>query len=378
MLTLLSEQIDKRITQKRKRRTRITMGLANKLAAPQIKKLVAYQSARRIGGIGNNYLNANESPYPAYQMPKQESWQRYPDFLPGDLTTKYGLYSETPSDCVLTTRGADEGIDLLIRAFCEPNKDSIVINTPTYAMYDFIAEAHQVSMAKIALTTDGFKLDVPAYGALTAQPKIIFLCHPNNPTGNLLCRQDVLALAKKYSDEAFVVVDEAYIEFTPSDSFALDIASTPNLIVLRTLSKAFSLAAVRIGFVLANSEVIQLLAKLIAPYPIPDPSARIALNSLSEMGVSYMEAQRDRILFSKAEVEKKLKALSCVERVYPSVTNFLLVKFEDSVKVFNYLVQHGIILRDQAKQPGLENHLRISIGDDIDLQQMLDCLASLK
>ena len=354
------------------------MGLANKLAAPQIKKLVAYQSARRIGGIGNNYLNANESPYSAYQMPKQESWQRYPDFLPGDLTTKYGLYSGTPSDCVLTTRGADEGIDLLIRAFCEPNKDSIVINTPTYAMYDFIAEAHQVSIAKIALTPGDFKLDVPAYGALTAQPKIIFLCHPNNPTGNLLSRQDVLTLAKKYSDEAFVVVDEAYIEFTPSDSFALDIASTPNLIVLRTLSKAFSLAAVRIGFVLANSDVIQLLAKLIAPYPIPDPCARIALNSLSETGVSYMEAQRDHILFSKTEVEKKLKTLSCVERVYPSVTNFLLVKFEDSVKVFNYLVEHGIILRDQAKQPGLENHLRISIGDDIDLQQMLDCLASLK
>jgi histidinol-phosphate aminotransferase len=354
------------------------MGLANKLAAPQIKELVAYQSARRIGGVGNNYLNANESPYPAYQMPEKESWQRYPDFLPGDLTTKYGLYSGISGEYVLTTRGADEGIDLLIRAFCEPNKDSIAINTPTYAMYDFIAEAHQVAITRVSLTAEQFALDVAAYDALAEQPKIVFLCHPNNPTGNLLTRKDVLVLAEKYADEAFVVVDEAYIEFSPNDSFAAEIAATPNLIVLRTLSKAFSLAAVRIGFVLANPDVIELLAKLIAPYPIPDPCARIALNALSDMGVSYMEAQRDRILSNKKEVEKKLKLLSCVEHVHSSATNFLLVKFEDSAKTFSYLVENGIILRDQAKQPGLENHLRITIGDDTDMQQMLDCLALMK
>ena len=259
MLTLLSEQNDKRITQKRKRRTRITMGLANKLAAPQIKKLVAYQSARRIGGIGNNYLNANESPYPAYQMPIQESWQRYPDFLPGDLTAKYGLYSGTPSDCVLTTRGADEGIDLLIRAFCEPNKDSIVINTPTYSMYDFIAEAHQVSIAKIALTPGDFKLDVPAYGALTAQPKIILLCHPNNPTGSIVSKnnmKNIIEIASK--NNCWLLSDEVYrgaeLNGVESPSFY---GTYDKTIVNAGLSKAYRLPGLRIGWTVGPEDYIK-------------------------------------------------------------------------------------------------------------------------
>lgn len=350
------------------------MSLADKLAAPQIKELVPYQSARRIGGIGNNYLNANESPYGAYDMPKAESWERYPDFLPNDLATKYGLYAGTPENFVLTTRGADEGIDLLIRAFCEPKKDSIVVCPPTYAMYDFVAEAHQVGVKVAALSPPEFQLDIESFKAISGKPKLVFLCHPNNPTGNLLKKSDVKALAKHYRDEALVVIDEAYIEFTPNDSFALDIASTPNLVILRTLSKAFSLAAVRIGFVLANPDVIDLLAKLIAPYPIPDPCARIALHALSDTGVSFMEAQRDRILLTRQAVEKKLNDLACVGKVYSSVTNFLLVHFKDSKKTFEYLAEHGIILRDQSHAPGLENHLRITIGDDADMEQLLDCL----
>ena len=353
------------------------MSLADKLAAPQIKDLVPYHSARRIGGVGNNYLNANESPYGAYGMPKEESWERYPDFLPSDLAAKYGLYAGTPENFVLTTRGADEGIDLLIRAFCEPKKDSIVVCPPTYAMYDFIAEAHQVGVEVASLTPLEFQVDIGRFKGITGKPKLVFLCHPNNPTGNLLRKSDVKALTDHYANEALVVIDEAYIEFTPDDSFVHDIASTPNLVILRTLSKAFSLAAVRIGFVLANPDVIELLSKLIAPYPIPDPCARIALNALSELGVAFMGAQRDRILFTRKAVEKKLIELACVEKVYPSVTNFLLVHFKDSKKTFDYLASHGIILRDQAHSPGLENHLRITIGDDADMEQLLECLACM-
>lgn len=354
------------------------MSLAYKLAAPQIKDLTPYQSARRIGGIGNNYLNANESPYPAYEMPKGECWERYPDFLPQDLATKYALYTGIPANFLLTTRGADEGIDLLIRAFCEPKQDSIVISPPTYAMYDFIAEAHQVQTEVASLSRPDFELDIESFKRITKKPKLIFLCHPNNPTGNLLNKNQVKALAENYRNESLVVIDEAYIEFTPNDSFALEIASTPNLIVLRTMSKAFSLAAVRIGFVLANPDIIELLKKLIAPYPIPDPSAQIALNAVSDLGISYMEAQRDRILLTKKEVEKRLKELSCVENVYPSVTNFLLVKFRDSKAIFEFLKDRGIILRDQSQALGLENHLRITMGDDADMKQLLDCLALIE
>ena len=354
------------------------MSLADKLAARQIKDLIPYQSARRIGGIGNSYLNANESPYPAYEMPEKETWQRYPDFLPGDLVTKYGLYAHTQSDNVLTTRGADEGIDLLIRAFCEPKQDSIVISPPTYAMYGFIAEAHQGEIQNVPLIAPEFSLDLNSFKSIKKNPKLVFLCHPNNPTGNLLKRSDVVSIADHFKDEAFVVIDEAYIEFTPNESFALDINKVPNLVILRTLSKAFSLAAVRIGFVLAQPDVIELLSKLIAPYPIPDPSARIALNALSDIGVSFMETQRDRILSTKKSVKKKLNELPFVENIYPSVTNFLLVKFADSKKTFDYLSDHGIILRDQAQALGLENHLRITIGDDADMEQLLDCLALMR
>ena len=350
------------------------MNIADKLAAPQIKDLVPYQSARRVGGIGNNYLNANESPYAAYQMPADESWERYPDFLPTDLATKYALYAGIPADFVLTTRGADEGIDLLIRAFCEPKRDSIVISPPTYAMYEFIAQAHIVGVEVASLSQTDFQLDVESFKRITTKPKLIFLCNPNNPTGNLLKKQDLRVIVEQYSDDALVIVDEAYIEFSPNDSLALDLASMPNLVLLRTLSKAFSLAAVRIGFVLANPDVIELLKKLIAPYPIPDPSARIALNTLSDSGVSYMEAQRDRILFTKGEATKTLRKFSCVEKIYPSVTNFLLIEFKNSHKVFEHLKEHGIILRDQSHAPGLQNHLRITIGDDSDMQQLLDCL----
>ncbi len=354
------------------------MCLADKLAARQIKDLTPYQSARRIGGIGNNYLNANESPYPAYEMPEKETWQRYPDFLPGDLTTKYGLYAGTQSDNILTTRGADEGIDLLIRAFCEPRRDSIVISPPTYAMYDFIAEAHQVEIQNVPLIAPEFNLDLDSFKLIKKSPKLVFLCHPNNPTGNLLKKSEVISIAEHFKDEAFVVIDEAYIEFTPNESFALDINKLPNLVVLRTMSKAFSLAAVRIGFVLAQPDVIELLSKLIAPYPIPDPSARIALNALSEMGVAFMEAQRDQILLTKKSFKKKLTELPIVENVYPSVTNFILVKFADSKNTFDHLSEHGIILRDQAQALGLENHLRITIGDDADMEHLLECLALMR
>lgn len=354
------------------------MSIADKLAAPQIKKLIPYQSARRIGGIGNNYLNANESPYAAFEMPTNESWERYPDFLPSELATRYGLYAGTPAEYVLTTRGADEGIDLLIRAFCEPKQDSIIVCPPTYAMYDFVAEAHQVGIEVAPLAAPEYQLNIESFKKIGSKPKLIFLCHPNNPTGNLLNRSDVKALADHFSEEALVIIDEAYIEFTPDDSFVHEIQSTPNLVILRTLSKAFSLAAVRIGFVLANPDVIELLGKLIAPYPIPDPCARIALNAVSDTGVSFMEAQRDRILYTKKNVEKKLNELPCVEKVYSSVTNFLLVRFNDSKKTFEYLSEHGIILRDQSHAPGLENHLRITIGDDADMEQLLDCLAQLE
>ena len=352
------------------------MGLAEKLAAPQFKDLQAYQSARRIGGIGNIYLNANESPYPAFRMSAGESWQRYPDFLPAQLTAQYAAYAGVPAGQVITTRGADEGIDLMVRAFCEPRRDAVIINPPTYSMYEFIARAHQVDVIAAPLS-DSFDPDVEANCLTAPGTKLIFFCCPNNPTGNLPDRDAVIAVAERNRNDAFVIIDEAYIEYCPDHSFAALIDEYPNLVVLRTLSKAFGLAAIRIGFLLADPEVIALLAKLIAPYPIPDPSARIALNALSKDGIDYMRQQRDKTLADRERYRQRLAGLACVETVYPSATNFLLMKLTDSDEVFDYLRQKEIILRDQSQAPGLSNHLRITIGTAQEMEQVITCLSQL-
>ncbi len=352
------------------------MGMADKLAAEQLKDLEAYQSARRIGGIGKVYLNANESPHPAFHMPAGETWQRYPDFLPEDLARRYAEYAGVAAEQVIATRGADEGIDLLLRGFCEPDRDAVVLNPPTYAMYDFIAAAHRVETIEVPLTSD-FALNVPDNVVAAARAKLVFLCNPNNPTGNALGRDQILALADRLRDQSLVVVDEAYSEYCPDESVVDAIATHPNLIVLRTLSKAFSLAAVRIGFVLAAADVITLIAKLIAPYPIPDPCARIALDALGEEGLDWMATRRDSTVALRANVAGRLAELSCVERVYPSVTNFLLVKFRDAGATFSQLKRQGIILRDQTQAPGLADHLRISIGAEQEMEQLLDCLTEM-
>lgn len=353
------------------------MGLADKLASPQIKELEVYQSARRIGGAGNVYLNANESPFPAYKMPTDESWQRYPDFLPDQVARDYARYAGVSSASTLTVRGADEAIDLLIRCFCQPQKDSIRINSPTYAMYEFIAKAHQVAVIDIPLN-DNFSLDMDQKLANKNKSKLIFLCHPNNPTGNLLKVKDVLSLAESHKDDALIIVDEAYIEFCPDCSLVGKIENYPNLVVLRTLSKAFAMAAVRIGFVIADESVIELIAKLIAPYPIPDPCARIALNALSDEGIAFMLEQRDRIISIKAKYQEKLADLVSVKRVYPSVVNFLLTEFEDSQTIFAELKKNGIILRDQNHIPNLANHLRITIGEETEMERLISCLSQLE
>ena len=223
------------------------MSLANKLVVTALKDLTPYQSARRIGGMGQIYLNANESAFPPYQMPENETWNRYPDFLPSELAKAYGRYANVSPDNVLAVRGADEAIDLLIRAYCEPHQDAIRIQSPTYSMYEFVAQAHGVAVETVPLN-DQFALNVAANQQAAADQKrlkILFICNPNNPTGNLMAVSDIIRIAEAQRDQAFVVVDEAYIEYTPSDTLLPLLADHPNLVIIRTLSKAFALAAAR-------------------------------------------------------------------------------------------------------------------------------------
>ncbi|EOX3395795.1 histidinol-phosphate transaminase, partial [Vibrio cholerae] len=261
-----------------------------KLARQQIQALTPYLSARRIGGSGDVWLNANESPFNNEYKTDFARLNRYSDCQPKAMIQAYANYAGVQPEQVLTSRGADEGIELLIRAFCEPNQDAILFCPPTYGMYAISAETFGVERKKVPLTTD-WQLDLPSIEANLDRVKLVFVCSPNNPTGNLVKRADIIKLLEMTQDRAIVVMDEAYIDFFPEASTVDLLAQYPNLAILRTLSKAFALAGLRCGFTLANAELINVLLKVIAPYPVPVPVAEIAVQALSPAGLARAKYQ---------------------------------------------------------------------------------------
>ncbi|EJV7638474.1 histidinol-phosphate transaminase, partial [Vibrio cholerae] len=261
-----------------------------KLARQQIQALTPYLSARRIGGSGDVWLNANESPFNNEYKTDFARLNRYSDCQPKAMIQAYANYAGVQPEQVLTSRGADEGIELLIRAFCEPNQDAILFCPPTYGMYAISAETFGVERKKVPLTAD-WQLDLPSIEANLDRVKLVFVCSPNNPTGNLVKRADIIKLLEMTQDRAIVVMDEAYIDFCPEASTVDLLAQYPNLAILRTLSKAFALAGLRCGFTLANAELINVLLKVIAPYPVPVPVAEIAVQALSPAGLARAKYQ---------------------------------------------------------------------------------------
>lgn len=355
------------------------MSLAKKLVVTTLKNLLPYQSARRIGGMGQTYLNANESAFPPYQMPTRETWNRYPDFLPSQLARAYSRYANVSPNNVLAVRGADEAIDLLIRTYCEPNRDAIRIQDPTYSMYEFVAQAHGIAIETIPLD-DQFGLNVAANqqaGTDGKRLKLVFICNPNNPTGNLVPLRDIIRIAEAQRDRAFVVVDEAYIEYASAETLLPLLAEYPNLVVIRTLSKAFALAAIRVGFIVAEEDVLEQINKLIPPYPMPDESAKIGINALSDTGIEYMRSCCEQIIALREQTRNELMQLSSVEEVYDSQTNFLLVRFKKASDAMKHLLSAGIVIRDQTHFMQLPQHLRISIGVPEDMQETLSHLQRL-
>ncbi|OZG69978.1 histidinol-phosphate transaminase [Hahella sp. CCB-MM4] len=347
--------------------------LASQLAPPAIQKLQPYQSARRIGGNGHLWLNANELEKNLTHEISPVPLNRYPDFLPQQLAETYRQYAgladpkrETANSFhhAIAVRGADEAIDLLIRAFCQPGKDRLMICPPTYGMYEFCANAHGVDVIKAPLK-DNFQLDLDAIKASVHQANLLFLCSPNNPTGNLIDVEDIREVLNHTRQSTLVAVDEAYIEFAPQNTIVDLLEDYPNLIVIRTLSKAFGLAAVRCGFLLCHESVMKIIQRLVAPYPIPDPSARISLAALSLQGVTGMQQAVDRLISTREVFAAKLRAIPCISTVFPSHTNFILVKAEKlgDRNLFEYLLDQGIVTRDQSHDPALSGCLRITIGE---------------
>ncbi|MGR5360275.1 histidinol-phosphate transaminase [Vibrio mediterranei] len=336
-----------------------------KLARKQVQQLTPYMSARRIGGSGDIWLNANESPFNNEYKTDFARLNRYSECQPKALIEAYAAYAGVKPEQTLTSRGADEGIELLIRAFCEPGEDSILFCPPTYGMYAISAETIGVNRKTVPLTAD-WQLNLPEIEANLDGVKVLFVCSPNNPTGNLVKREDIIALLEMTKDKAIVVMDEAYIDFCPEASTVDLLAQYPNLAILRTLSKAFALAGLRCGFTLANEELINVLLKVIAPYPVPIPVAEIAVQALSEQGLARAKFQVLDLNANRAYLQAGLSTLPGVT-VYEGWGNYLLVEFANGDELFKAAWNTGIILRNSP----IENCVRISVGNRDECEKTL-------
>lgn len=349
------------------------------LSRQNVQALTPYQSARKLGGNGAIWLNANEYPTsPDFQLSGKDL-NRYPEPQPQAVLENYAAYAGLKAENVIVTRGGDEGIELAIKAFCQPEQDAILFCPPTYGMYAVSAETIGVQAFKVNQTAE-FQLDLPAIKTTLEQNtniKVVFVCNPNNPTGTLLNRQDVLELLEFTRNRAIVVLDEAYIEFSQADTFVPELANFPHLAIIRTLSKAFALAGLRCGFTLANPELIQILNKVIAPYPIPVPSADLAEQALRPANIEVVKQRVQGILAGRAWLAEELAKIPSVEQVFDTHSNYILVKFQDGPKVFKALWDKGIILRDQHKAVNLTNCVRITIGTDEENRAVIEAIKAV-
>jgi histidinol-phosphate aminotransferase len=345
------------------------------LARPEIRAMQPYSSARMEASGGEVLLNANESAW-APVGDDGLGCNRYPEPQPAALVdalaTLYGVRREQ----LLVGRGSDEAIDLLVRAFCRAGRDAILIQPPTFGMYAVCARVQDAGIVEVPLAADA-ALDVDAVlAALTPAVKLVFVCTPNNPTGQPVPRTEVERLVQALAGRALLVVDEAYVEFADEDSVADLIDRYDNLAVLRTLSKAWALAGVRIGSLLANAEVIALLRRIMAPYPLPLPSVDAALLALSGWGQANAREHLAIVRAERTRMCEALRQLPGVREVLPSQANFLAVRFDDAAGAYQHLLAAGIVVRDVRRYPNLGDALRITIGTPAENERVLAVLAS--
>jgi len=342
------------------------------LVRPDILALAPYSSARKEAKGGRVWLDANENP--ATPAAGQPLFNRYPDPQPPDLLAKLaGLYGVTSAQC-LVTRGSDEGIDLLLRTFCRAGQDAILITPPTYGMYVVAAGIQGAKVVKVPLVRNtNFGLDADAVlAAVSKDVKLVFLCSPNNPTGGLLERASVLKIVRSLAGRAVVVLDEAYVDFADQPSLATEIPANPNLVILRTLSKAFGLAGARVGTTIADPAIIAVLQKVIAPYPVPVPVLLAALGALSDEGLAAARQSVAMLLSERARLAAALPKLPAVKQVWPSDTNYLLVEVADSAKAMSLARGTGVIWRDRSKD--VPNTIRITVGTAAENDETLEVM----
>lgn len=366
------------------------MSATSSLLREDLRGFSGYRSARseQVDGMQADgpeadntiWLNANELPWPN-AIDRDGSLRRYPEPQPQQLRVALAdLYGCMPRQ-LLIGRGSDEAIDLLVRAFCTPARDAVLVTPPVFGMYAVCARLQGARLLEVPLL-DGetdFEVDFDAVTriALEQGAKLVFLCSPGNPAGSTLSVAAVLALARALAGRALVVVDEAYIEFADAPSLVRHIDRQPNLAVLRTLSKAHALAATRVGCVIADSEVIAALRRCQAPYPVPVPCLQQALRALTAGARKRTETAVRTVRSEREHLRVALVRVPGVRRVYPSQANFLLVRFDDAEAAFQGLFAAGIVVRDMRAMPGLDDAVRITIGSVEQNQRVIVALQTL-
>jgi histidinol-phosphate aminotransferase len=322
-------------------------------------------------------LHANECPWRAPNDTSEAGLNRYPEPHPHALMDRLADHYGVPHGWLLAGRGGDEVIDLLIRCYCRAGADAVLITPPTFGMYAVAARIQGADVITVPLQASaGFQTDFAALrAALTPAVKLVFLCSPNNPTGNLVPAGEILELARDLAGRALVVVDEAYIEFSGRDSLALQVAQYPGLVVLRTLSKAFALAGARCGSMIAQPEIVQLLQRIIQPYAITQLSIEAVFAALQPANAAVARERVATLISERQRLAAGLARSAQVTRVWPSSANYLLVEFADAAAALGRTHAAGLLVRDFRSMPGLERALRISVGTPEQNDRLLASLA---
>lgn len=340
-----------------------------KLVRSHIADLQPYSSARdEFDPVDGDvvYLDANENPY-------ENGVNRYPDPQQRQLKEVIATLRGVSANQLLLGNGSDEVLDLIFRAFCTPNEDNIIVMPPTYGMYKVLANINGITLHEAPLSDDFQLVAKNIINRISTRTKAIFLCSPNNPSGNSFRRADILSLLQ--SLDGLVVVDEAYIDFSTQKSLAAELPSYPNLIITQTLSKAFGLAGIRLGICIASEEIINILNKIKPPYNINSLTQEKAMTSLLDRNTT--KQQIAQLIEGRDWLENQLLNIDFVEKVYPSDANFLLVRVDDANKRYAELIENDIVVRNRSQQKGCENCLRFSVGTPQENKILIETLNRL-
>jgi len=339
----------------------------NKIVRPSIKVLQPYSSARdEFIGKAEVYLDANENPFGT-------GLNRYPDPYQQELKSKISKIKNINKDSIILGNGSDEVIDLLFRAFCEPSKDEVIILPPTYGMYQVCADINNVKTKKVSLTSD-FEVDETSLlETINKNTKIIWFCSPNNPTGNTMDPVVIKNVLKSF--KGIVVIDEAYIDFSDSQSWIDFLEFHPNLFIIQTFSKAWGLAGLRLGMGFASKEIISILNKIKPPYNLNSLTQEKAIEA-----IGYLDEKNetiDAILAEKVKLKEKLDQIDGVQKIYQSDANFILVKINNATDIYNELVEQSIIVRNRSSVKLCEDCLRITVGKPVENEKLLNAIKKI-